>query len=409
VAMVPTFVNRVPNGTEEGTFLAISIASTLLCVSEVTFDGANKSTQRDKIFQIPAEATATTAASFFDYIATSVDTFLKEYSIQLSAPTPIGFVFPFPVERTDLNKAKIVSWAKGFKIQDGPGQNVEKLLQEAFDRKKVNVTCAAIVNDTVALLLSESYGCPNANCHISAIFGLGTNGAYVEDAAKITKLDKRIMGQMLINTEWGAFKNKDILPLTQFDQILDQQSTRPGFHLFEKLVSWIFISELVRHILLSLEQKPPHLLKGIATTRLKNPGSFSTTCMTLIEEATTPSDIKKILADNPYNPVEIVTDEDAEIVRWVSQLVFGRAIKLSACAVAAIITQAGYTRDGTDQIPIALSGEIVYYYPQFENRLREVLKIILGESVAKRIAFLSVEDADTVGAALGVYEMERRR
>ena len=79
--------------------------------------------------------------------------------------------------------------------------------------------------------------------------------------------------------------------------------------------------------------------------------------MPLIEEATTPGDIKKILANNPYNPIETVTDEDAEIVRWVSQLVFGRAIKLSACAVAAIITQAGYTRDGTDQILIALSGE----------------------------------------------------
>ena len=58
--------------------------------------------------------------------------------------------------------------------------------------------------------------------------------------------------------------------------------------------------------------------------------------MPLIEEATTPGDIKEILANNPYNPVEIVADEDAEIVRWVSQLVFGRAIKLSACAVAAI-------------------------------------------------------------------------
>jgi hexokinase len=82
-----------------------------------------------------------------DYIATSVDSFLKEFKIQLTAPTPIGFAFPFAVERTDVNKAKLIAWGKALKLQDGPGQNIEKLLQEAFERKKVNLKCGAIVND----------------------------------------------------------------------------------------------------------------------------------------------------------------------------------------------------------------------------------------------------------------------
>jgi hexokinase len=41
----------------------------------------------------------------------------------------------------------------------------------------------------------------------AAIFGVGTNGAYVEDAAKITKLGKQIGGRMLVNTEWGGYSN----------------------------------------------------------------------------------------------------------------------------------------------------------------------------------------------------------
>jgi hexokinase len=44
-----------------------------------------------------------------------------------------------------------------------------------------------------------------------AIFGTGTNGAYVEEVAKITKLGNSpaaaLGGQMIVNTEWGAFNN----------------------------------------------------------------------------------------------------------------------------------------------------------------------------------------------------------
>ena len=43
-------------------------------------------------------------------------------------------------------------------------------------------------------------------------FGTGTNGAYVEDAAKINKLGNSIStvqgSKMVVNTEWGAFDNQ---------------------------------------------------------------------------------------------------------------------------------------------------------------------------------------------------------
>lgn len=44
-----------------------------------------------------------------------------------------------------------------------------------------------------------------------AIFGTGTNGAYVEDVHKIKKLanSPALQGveKMVVNTEWGAFNN----------------------------------------------------------------------------------------------------------------------------------------------------------------------------------------------------------
>lgn len=47
---------------------------------------------------------------------------------------------------------------------------------------------------------------------ISYSFGTGTNGAFVDDVAKITKLGNSIStvggSKMVINTEWGAFDNQ---------------------------------------------------------------------------------------------------------------------------------------------------------------------------------------------------------
>jgi len=62
---------------------------------------------------------------------------------------------------------------------------------------------------TVGALLSRSYTA--GGCLLGAIFGTGTNGAYLEDLSKMTKLKDEALkskgGKMIVNTEWGAFNN----------------------------------------------------------------------------------------------------------------------------------------------------------------------------------------------------------
>lgn len=62
---------------------------------------------------------------------------------------------------------------------------------------------------TVGALLSRAY--TSGGCILGAIFGTGTNGAYVEEVANVTKLGNAPAaaegGYMIVNTEWGAFNN----------------------------------------------------------------------------------------------------------------------------------------------------------------------------------------------------------
>jgi len=59
----------------------------------------------------------------------------------------LGLTFSFPVEQSALASGKILTWTKGFNVKNAVGHDVVKLLQDAFDRKHMNVKCIALVND----------------------------------------------------------------------------------------------------------------------------------------------------------------------------------------------------------------------------------------------------------------------
>jgi len=101
---------------------------------------------------------------FIDYLADSVDAFLttrassgldSETSDENSQtttqnaknPVPLGFTFSFPVDQTAIDSGKLLTWTKGFNVKNVVGHDVVKLLQDAFDRKRMNVKCVALVND----------------------------------------------------------------------------------------------------------------------------------------------------------------------------------------------------------------------------------------------------------------------
>jgi len=64
--------------------------------------------------------------------------------------------FSFPVEQTALDSGKILTWTKGFSAKNAIGNDVVKLLQDAFDRKHMHVKCVALVNDVCRAQLSRS-------------------------------------------------------------------------------------------------------------------------------------------------------------------------------------------------------------------------------------------------------------
>ncbi|GAC72095.1 hypothetical protein PANT_6d00069 [Moesziomyces antarcticus T-34] len=371
--MIPSFVTGVPDGSEKGTYLALDLGGTNLRVCEVALDGKGTFTIKQEKYKVSEQLKRGPVRDLFDYMATSVDNFLTDFGTASTDDVLfLGFTFSFPVEQTAIDRGHLIHWTKGFDCPDAPGKDVVQLLQDALDRKHIKVKCSALVNDTVGALLAHAYASNGAL--ISAIFGTGTNGAYLEDISKITKL-KSAQGSithMVINTEWGGFDDdRKALPVTIFDNQLDRQSIRPRNHVFEKMISGMYLGEVARLVLLHLIDQLV-LFQGFSSAILNTQYGFDTAYMSAIEADNEPassssSATRKVLVQTLSIKDEYISTEDIETVRTVCKIVGTRAARLSATAIAATMIQTGNVQSTGPQdqgVKVGVDGSVIEFYPR---------------------------------------------
>ena len=60
--------------------------------------------------------------------------------------------------------------------------------------------------------------------------------------------DAQSEGKMIINTEWGAYGDDGALDrwLTEYDDIIDQNSVNIGRQRYEKMIAGMYLGEIVR-------------------------------------------------------------------------------------------------------------------------------------------------------------------
>lgn len=89
------------------------------------------------------------------------------------------------------------------------------------------------------------------------IIGLGTNACYLEEVKDIYTINPEdFLNQkyMIVNTEWGGFGDNGELDFirTKWDIKVDENSINPGRQTFEKMISGMYMGELIRQVLVDL-------------------------------------------------------------------------------------------------------------------------------------------------------------
>ncbi|CCF57678.1 hypothetical protein KAFR_0D00310 [Kazachstania africana CBS 2517] len=429
--MIPSFVTGSPNGTEKGMLFAADLGGTNFRVCSVTLSGDHTYKMEQMKSKIPDELLEdenVSSEDLFSYLARRTAAFIKKNHPEVTETKDIvklGFTFSYPVLQTSLNAGTLIRWTKGFNIPDTVGKDVVQLYQEQLAKQGLgNLKVVALTNDTVGTYLSHCYTSQNTDSMttgeisepiIGCIFGTGTNGCYMEELDKVTKLPKEFRDKlaaqgkthMVINTEWGSFDNElKVLPTTKYDVYIDQKlSANPGFHLFEKRVSGMFLGELLRNILIDLHSRGlifnQYRTNEQLPHRLQTPFELDSEVLSHIEidDSTGLRETELSLLQTlrlPTSPTE--RKEIQKIVRAISR----RSAYLAAVPIAAITIKTGVlSKRYHGEVEVGCDGSVVEYYPGFRSMLRHALALSpLGSEGERKVHLRLAKDGSGVGAAL---------
>uniref|UniRef100_A0A671L099 hexokinase n=1 Tax=Sinocyclocheilus anshuiensis TaxID=1608454 RepID=A0A671L099_9TELE len=261
VKMLPTFVRSIPDGSGE---LIIFMAANHSILNCLHFVHAHYFLQ------------------LFDHVAECLGDFMEKQKIK-DKKLSMGFTFSFPCAHTKLDEAVLLTWTKRFKASGVEGMDVVKLLNKAIKKRgDYDADIMAVVNDTVGTMMT--CGFDDQRCEVGIIIGTGTNACYMEELRHLDLVEGD-EGRMCINTEWGAFGDDGTLEdiRTEFDREIDRGSLNPGKQLFEKMVSGMYMGELVRLILVKMA-KEGLLFEGRITPELLTKGKIETKHVSAIEK-----------------------------------------------------------------------------------------------------------------------------
>ena len=379
--MIPTYVGvsgKIPEGAKAAVLDAggTNFRSAIVTIPPQIFDKKNQ--------PMPGTKGEVTEDEFYGAFAEEIKRVLPQATAE-----KIGFCFSYNCDATPDLDAKLNAWSKGILAPTIVGQYVGKELLKRLGGGRI-----AIVNDTVATLLAAkaTEGDKTYSSYLGFILGTGTNTAYVEKNANITKLaDLDKSGSMIINAESGSF---DKIAQSAFDQAMDAKQVDTGHNIFEKMIAGGYLGPVGLE-LYKAAAKEGYFSKA-AADKLAGLAALETMDFDNFTAA-----FKKEGRDNPLDAI-FADEADAKMARRLGLPVFERAAVLTAIHLAAFCIKSGA---GTlAEAPIAINADGSTYYKTraipFDATVRRELDAMLGKRNIHYAITPQVDDAPMVGAAI---------
>ncbi|TYI20978.1 hypothetical protein ES332_A06G005200v1 [Gossypium tomentosum] len=365
--MILSYVDSLPTGDEKGLFYALDLGGTNFRVLRVELGGKDKrviAIESDQV-SIPQELMSATSEELFDFIASALANFANK-----------GGTF----------------------LEKKAGKDVVACLNEAMDRKGIDMRVSALVNDTVATLAGARYW--DDDVMVAVILGTGTNACYVERMDCIPKLQGEFSpsGRTIVNLEWGAFSKG--LPLTVFDRDMDAASINPGEQIFEKTISGMYLGEIARRALLHMAEEGSLFGKSVPE-KLSMPFVLGTPDLSTMQQDGT-EDLHTV-GSVLYNVAGVESDlSSRKIVLEVCDTIVKRAARLAGAGIVILQKIEEDTEDAIfgKRTVVAMDGGLYERYPQYRRYLKKAVAELLGPETSQNIVIEHSKDGSGIGAAL---------
>ena len=378
--MIPTYLAADGNIPLGETAIAIDAGGTNLRTALVTFTETGIEVSDFTKRPMPGTLKPLTKEEF---LAEMVD-YLKPL---VAKANKIGFCFSFPAEVQPDHDARVVMFCKEVNITGGEGMMICREIADALKAAGVETPVHfVLLNDTVATLLGGPNPGPGERMdgQIGFILGTGTNTAYVERCANIKKLGAAAgTGNMIINTESGIF---DKVPLGEFDRRMDAASVNPNDHLFEKMISGVYLGAVIRETVLQAARE----------------GLFSAenTVLSLPEISMVEVDafLRQPYGDNVIANT-CATDDDRELMYTFIDRALDRGAKLVTVNMAALLEQMDGGKRMSAPCRIVVEGSTFHKCYSYRERIERYMKEFVNEQLGRYYIFTSGDDVNLAGSA----------
>nr|XP_027077715.1 probable hexokinase-like 2 protein isoform X2 [Coffea arabica] len=413
LGMFPFYSGSLPTGDEKGVYYGINLRGDNFLILRAQLGGKNEilsEFQREEV-QIPSRVISADSKELFDLIALELSKFVSLHE-DLTGKTKLeklklGFTISPPVDQAAASSCRGIDWRR--LTDDTVRTQMMTEINEALLKHGVEMQVSAMVDEVIGCLAGARYYSRESVAALS--LGMAVNAAYMESVQEVQKLQGQLSnsGEMAISVNWGNFSSIH-LPMTEFDASLDSESTNPGSgvgnldirclnshsksyeslpescfvlsQIFEKLISGMYLGEIVRKVLLKMAQEAA-LFGDNLPIKLTIPYLLRSHDVAIMHQDTSEDyemvdeKLKEIFEISNTTPVV------REIVAEVCDIVAERGARLVGAGIMGIVKKLG--RIANKKSVITVEGGLYEHYRIFRNYLHSSVWEMLGSDLSDNV------------------------
>ncbi|HHX37312.1 MAG TPA: hypothetical protein GX717_04950 [Clostridiaceae bacterium] len=388
--MFPSFIEVKSEIPVNETAIVIDAGGTNLRIATVYFDSDFKPIIADfEQHLMPGLDGPVDDETFYDILAGYVAPLLKK-------SRKVGFCFSFATHMMPNKDGLPKPFSKELQLNSIVNLPIGQSLREALIRSGAlnpdDQFRIVILNDSVAALLGGLQQIKQENLVVSDcigyILGTGTNTAYIEENANISKLiDYKKTGKMVMNTESGTYPMQN---RSQFDLDLDAKTQLPNDHLFEKMFSGRYKGDLLNEIL-SRATSETKLFSEAFATALEDCREVTTIAMSEFIEA---PETAGILADLCAVP------SDRQALLMIVHAIEDRAAQLACCNIAGVLTHLQPAQD--HPVALVIDGSTYFKSPTFKKYLDKYFLSYIKRVLGYELTIIPSVNSNLIGATVAI-------
>ncbi|CAM8992099.1 unnamed protein product [Rhodiola kirilowii] len=388
VKLAVSYVSPLPTGVEEGLYYGVNLRGTDYLMLRARLGGKDQcisDLQRQEV-SMPSNLLNAPAEELFEHIAWNLAKFSAVQGPNADTTAlvkgKLGFTISHPVDQ-NLSPVAAVNW-RHFSPNDPAGKELVDHFNKALEKHGLDLQVDSLVDETTGDLAGGRYCSKDAIAAVT--LGMHTNVAYVQSAQQTVPISiwdgpMPRSGEMVMNMDWGSFVSSH-LPIGKPDAELDAESFDPACRAFEKLISGMYLGEIVRRVLLKMAQETA-LFGDCVPEKLHVPDLLRSPDMAAMHQDT--SEDRQVVNEKLQEIFGISNSSPfaREVVADVCDIVAERAARLAGAGVVAIVKK--LDRIKNKRSVVIVEGGLYEHYRVFRNYVHCSIWEMLGREVADNV------------------------